>query len=77
MGRPCYVHSPTKKTQPRKIVDTKCIQWFTNMCSVKAIILTPKILVFFLPNFASFDIVGKTNFSKNKSMRIKEVTIGS
>jgi hypothetical protein len=34
------------------------------------LLLTPKFLVFFLPNFAVFDIVGKINFSKNKSMRI-------
>jgi hypothetical protein len=26
--------------------------------------------VFFLPNFAVFDIVGKIDFSKNESMRI-------
>jgi hypothetical protein len=26
--------------------------------------------VLFLPNFAVFDIIGKINFSKNKSMRI-------
>jgi hypothetical protein len=32
--------------------------------------LTPKIPWVFLPNFAVFDIVGKTNFSKNKSMWI-------
>jgi hypothetical protein len=31
--------------------------------------LTPKIPCVFLPNFAVFDIVGKINFSKNKSMR--------
>jgi hypothetical protein len=32
--------------------------------------LTPKIPCVFVPNFAVFDIVGKINFSKNKSMRI-------
>jgi hypothetical protein len=32
--------------------------------------LTPKIPCVFLPNFAVFDIVGRINFSKNKSMRI-------
>jgi hypothetical protein len=29
------------------------------------------------PNFVVFDIVGKINFSKNKSMKFKEVTVGS
>jgi hypothetical protein len=33
-------------------------------------ILTPKIPCVLLPNFAIFDIVGKINFSNNKSMRI-------
>jgi hypothetical protein len=32
--------------------------------------LSPKKFVFFSPNFAIFDIVGKINLSKNKSMRI-------
>jgi hypothetical protein len=34
------------------------------------LILTPKIPCVFLPNSAVFDIVGKINFSKNKSMKI-------
>jgi hypothetical protein len=33
-------------------------------------ILTPKIPCVFKPNFAVFDIAGKINFSKDKSMRI-------
>jgi hypothetical protein len=33
--------------------------------------LTPKIPCVFLPNFAVFDIVGKINFSKNKSMQVQ------
>jgi hypothetical protein len=34
------------------------------------LILTPKIPCVVLPNSAVSDIVGKINFSKNKSMRI-------
>jgi hypothetical protein len=33
--------------------------------------------VFFLPNFAVFDIVGKINFPKIIVWEFKEVTIGS
>jgi hypothetical protein len=40
------------------------------MQKVSKITLIPKIpYVFILSNFAVFDIVGKINFSKNKSMR--------
>jgi hypothetical protein len=33
--------------------------------------------MFFWPNLAVFDIVGKTNFYKNKVWKFKEVLIGS
>jgi hypothetical protein len=36
-----------------------------------ALHLTPRIPCVFLPNSIVFDIVGKINFSKNKSMRIE------
>jgi hypothetical protein len=48
MKEPHSKCSPTKITQPKNIVDIKCIQWSSNMCNVKVVILV-WLSVVFLP----------------------------
>lgn len=43
---PSFVCSPFKKTHQSKIVNTKCIQWFTKICSVKVVKLYKLNIVF-------------------------------
>jgi hypothetical protein len=65
MEEPHYICLPMKKTQLRKIMGKKCIQWSTNMCGVKAVMLISKIPYAFLCKPRQFlDVVGEPFSSK-------------